>query len=607
MKSASKSSWNPWRDRIAALKNLPACLRLLWETGPGLVTAAVAFRFLVALVPLGALWIGKMIIDAVVASTQHPGVMPPHIWIFLAAEFAIVATGSILGRAVDYCDGRLGDRFSRDVSVRVMKHAATLDLASFEDPAFYDRLERARVQANDRVWMLNAVGRLLQQSVTLISLSAGVLAYSPLLFLLLIGAVLPAFFGESHFAFLAYSLAYSLTPLRRELDYLRELGTRKENAKELKLFGLASFLRERFLAVNDEVIGRTQKLAARRLWVGAVLSVIGSLGYYAAYAFVVIRTLHGQLTVGELTFLAGALAGCSTQIQQLFSTFTGIADQALFLSDLFQFFAMEPKIRVAAEPLPAPRRIQEGFDFEDVSFVYPETCRCVIDRLNLHIDAGERIAIVGENGQGKTTLVKLMTRLYDPTAGRVLLDGIDLRDYDLESLHRKIGVIFQDFARYDLSARENIAAGTIELRNNDLRLYDAAVLSGADRVLDRLPDGLDQMLGRRFEEGVDLSGGEWQKIALARGYLRDAEVLILDEPTAALDAKSEYEVFERFTELTEGKTAVLISHRFSTVRTVDRIVVLENGSIREQGSHEKLMVLGGSYASMYSLQASRYL
>jgi ATP-binding cassette, subfamily B, bacterial len=602
MKPSRKSARNLWQDRLSALKNVPPCLRLLWETGPGLVSAGIALRFAVALVPLATLWVAKLIIDAVAA---HRGVTG-HIWILLGAEFALAAIASILGRVIDYCDGRLGDRFARDVSARVMQHAATLDLASFEDPVFYDRLERARVQANDRVWMLNAVGRLIQQSVTLISLAAGVFAYSPLLFLLLAGAVLPAFFGESHFAFLSYSLAYSLTPLRRELDYLRELGTKKESAKEVKLFRLGDFLRNRFIAVSDEVNTRNARLAARRLRAGVALSFIGSLGYYAAYAAVVLRALRGEISIGELTFLAGALAGCSSQIQQVFSTFTGIADQALYLGDLFHFFAMQPKILTREIACPAPRRLEAGFDFQNVTFVYPDTSRRVVDRLNFRIDSGESIAIVGENGQGKTTLVKLMTRLYDPTGGRILLDGVDLRDYDLESLHRKIGVIFQDFTRYDLTVRENIAAGRMELREDDAALQEAAMLSGADRVVERLPAGLEQMLGRRFADGLDLSGGEWQKMALARGYLRDAEILILDEPTASLDAQAEYEVFQRFADLTEGKMAILISHRFSTVRTVDRIVVLENGSIREQGTHDQLIVRGGSYARMFSLQASKY-
>jgi ATP-binding cassette, subfamily B, bacterial len=595
-----------WRDRFAALKNIPPAIRLLWESSPKLVATATGLRVFVALLPLTALWIGKLIINLVVSAREHPGPVPAEIWFLLAAEFVVAGLAAVLGRAIDYCDGRLADNFSRSVSVRVMRHAATLDLESFEDPEFYNKLERARVQANDRIGMLHALGQLLQQSITLISLSLGVLVYSPLLFFLMAAAVLPAFFGETHFALLGYALAYSLTPLRRELDYLRDLGTKKESVKELKIFGLGGYLCDRFSAINDEVIGRNRRLATRRLRISALLAILGALGYYATYAILVVRTLHGSLSIGALTFLAGALAGCSSQIQAVFSTFTGIADQALFLTDLFHFFAMQPRIRGRAAAIPAPRPIRDGFEFRDVSFAYPQTQRNVIDRLNLRIDAGERIAIVGENGQGKTTLIKLLTRLYEPTSGRILLDGVDLREYDLDDLHREIGVIFQDYMRYDLTARENIAVGRIELRDSDSLLLQAARQSGAIEPLNRLPHGLDHMLGRRFDEGLDLSGGEWQKFAMARAYIRDAQVLILDEPTASLDAISEYETFRHFAELTAGKTSILISHRFSTVRMSDRIVVLEQGAVREEGSHQQLLARGGRYASMFELQAATY-
>ena len=606
MRSVWKSSREAWRDRLSALKNLPGMLVLMWRSAPTHVAAVFAFRTLAAVLPVVALWVGKLIIDLIVNAARNPGPAPGSIWWLLAAEFAIAAAGAMLGRAISYCDGRIADRFSREVSLRVMQHAATLDLASFEDPVFYDRLERARAQANDRIGMLNALGQLAQQTVTLISLSAGVLLFSPFLFGLMAVAVIPAFLGESHFAFLAYILAYSMTPLRRELDYLRDVGTRKEGAKELKIFGYGNYLRERFAAINDQVIGRSQALAARRFRAGTLLAIVGSLGYYAAYSSLVVRTLHGDLTVGGLTFLAGALAGASTQIQMAFSTFASVADQALYLNDLFAFFAWKPKIRSADLPLPAPRPILHGIEFRDVSFVYPETARRVLNHLNFSIDAGERVAIVGANGQGKTTLVKLITRLYEPSAGQILLDGVDLREYDMEDLHRQIGVIFQDFTRYDLTVRENIALGRIEEIDNDAMLLEAAIKSGAKEALGRLRHALDQMLGRRFEEGVDLSGGEWQKIALARAYLRDAQILILDEPTAALDAASEYEVFQRFADLTRNRMALFISHRFSTVRMSDRIVVLEKGVIHEQGTHEQLMARAGRYSNMFQLQAAGY-
>ena len=393
---------------------------------------------------------------------QDPGPFPQHLLYLLAAEFALAGLGTVLGRLIDYCDARLADQFSREVSLRIMAHAARLDLASFEDPAFYDKLERARVQATDRIGMLNAIGRLIQQGITLVSLSAAVILFSPLLFALLVACVVPAFIGESHFAFLGYSLAHSLTPARRELDYLRVLGTSKESAKEMKMFGLAPHLRERFAAITDDLIARNMRLARRRLRGGSLLALVSSAGYYGAYAWIVIRAVEGHLTVGELTFLAGALAGSSSHIQMIFSTFSSIADQALFLTDLLEFFAVKPRIGSRPDALPAPRPIRDGFEFRNVSFHYPGSGRLILNNLDFRLEPGERVALVGENGQGKTTFVKLLARLYDPTSGAILLDGVDLRDYRLEDLQREIGVIFQDFMRYDMTARENIGVGRIE-------------------------------------------------------------------------------------------------------------------------------------------------
>jgi len=564
-------------------------------------------RVLAALVPIATLGVAKTIIDIVVGKITHPAEpLPAAIWFWLVLEFSLAAAGSIFGRLIGYFDGRIADNFSAEVSVRIMQHAATLDLTSFEDPVFYDKLERARVQATDRISMLNAIGNLVQQFVTLASFAIALFAYNPLLFFFLVICVVPSFLGESHFAFLGYSLAYSLTPLRRELDYLRVLGTSRESAKELKIFGLAPWLRERFSGITDHVINENRKMARRRLGWGMVFGILGSLGYYGAYAYVVLQALQGKISIGYLQFLVGTIGGTSTQIASLFSTFSSIADQSLFLTDLIEFFAMKPRIQTATNAIPAPRPIRAGFDFQKVCFHYPGVERLVLRDLNLRLEPGERIALVGANGQGKTTLVKLLTRLYDPTSGRILLDGVDLREYDIDSLQREIGVIFQDFVRFDMAARANIGVGRLEHMENESRIREAAGKSRADEILTKLPGNLDQMLGRRFEGGVDLSGGEWQKFALARAYLRDAQVLVLDEPTAALDAIAEYEVFKRFSELTEGRMALLISHRFSTVRMADLIVVLEGGAIREQGTHQQLMALGGRYAEMFELQAANY-
>jgi ATP-binding cassette subfamily B protein len=596
-----------WRERAAALRNIPPVLKLLWESGPGMVSGNLSARILAALVPVATFWVAKTIIDMVMAKVKNPAApFPSAIWFWLAAEFALAAFGNILSRTIGYFDTRIADNFSAEISLRIMEHAAKLDLASFEDPVFYDKLERARVQATDRVNMLNAIGNLIQQFITLTSLAIALIWYNPFLFVFLIVCVVPSFLGESHFAFLGYSLAFRLTPLRRELDYLRVLGTSRESAKEMKIFGLAPWLRERFNTLTGRLIAENRAMAGRRLAWGVVLSIVGSLGYYGSYAWVVVQALNGKLTIGTLQFLINSIAGAAAQIQALFSTFSGIADQALFLTDLLEFFAVQPKIRSAAVAIPAPRPIQHGFEFRNVSFRYPGAERLILKNLNFHIEPGERIALVGANGEGKTTFVKLMTRLYDPSEGQILLDGRDLREYDMASLQQEIGVIFQDFVRYEMPARANIGVGRIEYLADEHRLREAAHKSQAEDVLNKLARGMDQMLGRRFDGGVDLSGGEWQKFALARAYLRDAQVLILDEPTAALDAMAEYEVFRRFSELSEGRMAILISHRFSTVRMADRIVVLADGAIGEQGTHQELVGNGGRYAEMFELQAANY-
>ena len=581
-------------------------LRLVWKAAPKVVAAGLVLRVFSALTPLAALAISKWIIDLVVATVKHPGPLPQQVWFLLGAEFLVAAVGNVLGRAIDYTDARLADEFTREVSLRVMEHAARLDLETFEDPLFQDKLERARLQATDRIGMLNSMGRLLLQSITLVSLSIGVIVYSPWLFAVLVICVAPAFAGESHFAFRGYTLAHSLTPVRRELDYLRIVGSGKESAKEVKVFGLGAYLQNRYGVLTDGIIRKNRVLTRQRLWWGSALAIIGSIGYYASFAYLVWRALLGEISVGTLTFLAGAIAGSSAQLQGVFSLFSSISDQALFLTDLVDFLAVKPRIQSKPNAIAAPRPMRQGFEFRDVSFQYPGAERLVLDRLNFRIERGEHIALVGENGQGKTTLVKLLARLYDPTSGVILLDGVDLREYDVEDLQREIGIIFQDFVRYDMAARMNIGVGRIEEVDQDEALWTAAKKSRADRTLERLAGGLDQMLGRRFEGGVDLSGGEWQKFALARAYLRNAQVLILDEPTASLDAVAESEVFARFAELAHNSTAILISHRFSTVRKASRIVVLEGGGIREQGTHDQLVMIRGRYARLFELQAANY-
>ena len=595
-----------WQERFAALRNVPPVLKIVWNSGPGVVTFGLVARVFASLFPLALLWVPKLILDRIVHARSSHEALGPHFWWLVGTEFLLALMMSVLARAIDYSDSLLADKYMRHVSIQVMKHAAELDLIAYEDPVFYDRLERARVQATDRLGMIQQIGQLVQLVITTLTLSVTIIIYSPWLILLLVGGVIPAFLGESHFAFLGYAKNFRQTPVRRQLDYLRVVGGSKEAAKELKLFGLADFLTARFTRLSDQIYEENVGLSRRKLIAGGFLSIIATAGYYSAYIIVIWRTVTGVFSIGTWYLLSGAILQASNNIQQIFSTVSGIADQALFLTDLLAFFEMQPTIRSKPNALPAPRPITRGFEFRNVSFSYPGSPRLILNRLNFHLHPSERVALIGENGQGKTTIVKLITRLYDPTEGQILLDGVDLREYDLEDLYCEIGVIFQDFMRYEMTARENIAVGQIDEISNLKLLQTASRKSLADQVIGKLPLQYEQMLGRRFDGGVDLSGGEWQKIALARAYLRNAQLLILDEPTAALDARSEFEVFHRFAELTAGKMALFISHRFSTVRMADRIVVLENGNIAEDGNHEQLSRLGGRYAEMFEMQAASY-
>ena len=598
--------WSSWEERLVALRNVPPVLKIVWESGPRIVTMGIVARIIAALLPVAIGYIPKLIIDILTDLFEHHGPVPTRLWWLVGAEFGLAVTASLVTRAIDYSDALLANKYTRHVSIEVRKPASELDVTAYEDPVFYDRLERARVQATDRLVMIQSIGRLELQLITAIGWSVAVMLYSPWLMLLLVAAVLPAFIGETHFAFLGYAKNFQQTPIKRQLDYLRQAGATKEAAKELKLFNLSGFFTDRFARLSDIIYKQDVDLAKQRLGIGAVLSVISTAGYYGAYVFVIWRTLLGKWGIGTFYFLTAAILNASSNIQQVLSTLSGIADQALFLTDLLAFFEMKPTIQSKPNALPAPRPIVRGFEFRNVSFRYPGSSRLVLNRLNFHLRPGERVALIGENGQGKTTIVKLITRLYDPSEGQILLDGVDLREYNLEDLYTQIGVIFQDFMRYEMIARENVAVGQIQELNHLDLLKDAAHKSLADEVIARLPLGYEQMLGRRFEGGVDLSGGEWQKIALARAYLRHAQLMILDEPTAALDARSEFEVFRRFAELTTERMALFISHRFSTVRMADRIVVLEAGDIVEEGSHEELTRLGGRYAEMFELQAASY-
>ncbi len=640
-----------WRERVRALRYVPPLVRLVWQTHRGYTATMVALRLTRAFVPVATLWIGKLIIDAVVAARDGSAMAEAisanvygysRLWRLVALEVLIVLAGEWLARASSLVESLLGDLFSNHTSVRLMEHAATLDLYQFEDPAFYDQLERARRQTTGRIGLIGQLLGMCQDALTLLSLGAALFVYSPWLLLLLCVAVLPSFFGETHFAALEYSLLFRWTPERRQLDYLRYVGASDKTAKEVQMFNLAPWLVERYRLLAAKFYEENKRLSVRKGLVASALSVLGTGGYYGAYVMVLVQAVRGLITLGSLTFLAASFARSRDLIERILSSATNVFQQSLYLKDLFDFFEMKPSIASAKNAPHVPQIIREGFVFEDVGFRYPESERWAVRHVNFRLRAGERIAFVGENGAGKTTLTKLLARLYDPSEGRILLDGRDLREYDLASVRRAIGVIFQDFVRYDFRFDENIGVGEIDkvsaylnapengngngkaasaidknanlsvaVKKADEQLVPLAITAAAEQslaasLLPRFTDGYRQMLGRRFDGGVDLSGGEWQKIALARAYMREAQVLILDEPTAALDARAEYEVFTRFSELVAGRMAVIISHRFSTVRMADRIVVLDEGTVAEEGTHDELISRGKLYSELFALQAQGY-
>ncbi|MGI9158957.1 MAG: ABC transporter ATP-binding protein [Saprospiraceae bacterium] len=597
---------------FSAFRNIPRFFRLIWSVSPGLTVLNILLRAVQAGVPLSQLYVGKEIIDVVVQAIQSPGALPTvgslahPVWFWAGLEFGLAVLSSLLGRAVTLADSLLGDLVSNETSERIIRHAATLDLYQFEDPVFYDKLERARMQTAGRTVLMSMVLSQAQDFISILFLAGGLVAFNPWLLLILLLAVVPSFIGENKFNQESYSLTRSWTPERREIDYLRYIGASNETAKEIKIFGLEHFIAERFRLISERYFLANRKLAVKRAAWGSLFSTLGIASYYGAYAFVLWQAVAGVISIGTLTFLAGAFGRMQSLLQGMVARFARIAETALYLQDLFDFFEIKPLAAGHGKGLPVPRPMREGFTFENVGFKYVESEKWALRRLSFRLRPGEKLALVGENGAGKTTIVKLLANLYQPTEGRILLDGVDLRDYDPVDLRREIGIIFQDFARFTMTAAENIAVGNIDAKEDARRIESAAQKSLADTVVETLPKKYAQLLGKRFAGGTELSGGQWQKVALARAYMRDAQLVILDEPTAALDARAEHEVFVRFAELMQGKSAVLISHRFSTVRMADRILFLEHGQLLEIGSHEELLAKGGKYAELFNLQAKGY-
>lgn len=582
-----------------------------------MTAASIGLRLVAALQPIAVLYAAKLIVDEVVRLSAltppgpdwtdwwNAGLLNP-ILLLLLLEMALVLGNDVIARGIGLVDSILSELHSNQVSVELMGHAAKLDLMHFESAEYQDRLERARRQAAGRNALLSQLFGQAQDMITVVTLAAGLFVYAPWLILLLPLSFVPSIWGETRFNTMAYMVSRWRTPERRELEYIRYIGASAETAKEIKLFGLGEFLIERFRKLAHDIFIENRRIAILRNGWGALFGAIATLAYYAAYAFIVWRTIAGEFTIGDLAFLSGSFLRLNGLFQKILLGFTAIAGQSMFLDDLFSFFEIEPTVLAPASPKPFPVPIRDGVRFENVGFRYPEAENWVVRNLSFTLKAGETLALVGENGAGKTTIVKLLARLYDPSEGRITIDGVDLKDMAPRDIHAHLGVIFQDFIRYSFTARDNIGVGRIEDKDDQGRIDEAAEQSLADAVIAKLPKGYEQQLGRLFKQGRDLSGGEWQKVAIARSYMRDSELIILDEPTAALDAKAEAEVFSRFKGLASGKTAVIISHRFSTVRMADRILVLEHGAILEAGTHEELLALGGRYAELFELQAAGY-
>ncbi len=595
-----------FKESFASLKYVPRFFSEIRKVNPLLFYTNIFCRLINAVLPVVMLWVGKLIIDEVVFQMAAEDNELSRLWILVGAEFGLAIGSDLLTRGINLSDGLLGDQYSINTSVKIIKKTSELNLDQLEDSEFYDKLERARQQTIGRVGLMSNVLNQGEDLIVIFSLLAGVVAFEPWLIILLVVSIIPTIINEIKFSGTSYSLARSWTQERRELDYLRYAGASDVTAKEVKLFGLSDYLADRFKNLSDKYYLKSKKLAKQRAAWGSFFNVIGTIAYYGAYVLIIFRTVLGIFSLGDLTFLSGSFNRLRSKLQGFFTRFTAITESALYLQDYFEFLEMKYVEDRSTEKLPLPEKIRKGFEFINVGFKYPKSDKWVVRNINFELRAGEKMAFVGENGAGKTTLIKLLLRFYEPTEGMILLEGQPIKTYDQEEYQRYFGVIFQDFVKFELTIRENIAMGEIGEISNQPRIDTAAERSLANQVVGELPLGYDQPLGKRFKMGKDLSGGQWQKVAIARAYMKDAEVLILDEPTSALDARAETEAFNRFIQLTEGKTAVIISHRFSTVRIADRIMVLSAGSVLEIGTHQELMENDKLYAELFRLQAAGY-
>ncbi|AFU70321.1 multidrug ABC-type exporter, ATP-binding/permease components [Psychroflexus torquis ATCC 700755] len=594
------------KNDFASLRFIPRFLSRVYQTHPGLFIGNVFLRLLKSLIPITLLWVGKEIIDEVILRVDLDTSDLNRLYWLIGIELLLAILSDVFNRLISLTDGLLGDLYSNASSIELIQKTAKVELASLEDSEFYDKLERARQQTSSRVSLMSNVLAQIQDIITIISLVSGLIYFYPILIVLLVISIIPSFINELKYSQSSYSLQKSWTPERRELDYMRMIGASDVTAKEIKLFGLADFISSTFKRISDKYYKANKKLSIKKSLWGGVFHILGDLAYYGAYVFIVLKAVAGLVTIGDLTFLAGSFSQLRNQLQTVFSRFSNITQSAMYLQDYFEFVDMDFSGDNPEQYRAAPSEFNHSIHFDNVSFSYPQSEKMVLSSLTFDLKKGEKLALVGENGAGKTTLIKLLLRLYEPTGGQILMDGVPIREYRKEDYQKMLGAIFQDFVKYYLTAKINIAVGNIDEEHNIDKIKDAAVQSLANEVIESLPMGYDQGLGRRFKKGAELSGGQWQKIALARAYMSDAPIIILDEPTSALDARAESEVFQRFIGLTKDRTSIIISHRFSTVRMANRILVLQNGSILELGTHKELLANPKLYAELFELQAEGY-
>ena len=595
------------RFRLASLrssfKHTGATVALVWRSSPRLTVLLGALTLVGAGLPLGIAWVGKAIVDAAVARQRETTLR----WVVV--ELGLVVAQAAVIRGLGLVRALLGARLGLDINVRILEKALTLELRHFEDPDFYDRLTRARREASVRpISVVTETFQLVQNVLTLVGYAGLLVSFSPWAVLALLLAALPATLAEMRFSQQAFRLRNWRSPDSRRLLYLEYVLANDDHAKEVKLFGLGPMLLGRYRTLGETFYQEDRKLALRRATWSYGLSLVGTAAFYGCYAVVAVAAAAGRLSLGLMTLYVVAFRQGQQAFQSILTALGGMYEDNLYMSNLFEYLAIPTGRPAPAPALPArATAAEQGIRFEDVGFRYPEAEGWALRHVSLFIPRGQSLALVGQNGAGKTTFIKLLTRLYAPTEGRILLDGVDLQAWDEQVLRSRVGVIFQDFNQYQLRFRENVGMGSVEHVEDTPRVTRAVEHGGATEVLSTLTAGLETPLGRWFKDGTELSGGQWQKVALARAFMREeADILVLDEPTAALDAEAEHAIFQRFRELARGRTTLLISHRFSTVRMADRIVVIEHGQIVEQGTHAELMALGGRYAHLFTLQAKGY-